>query len=55
MFVYDITSRDSFEKLEAEIAKIKQSVGEESFVGLLVATKSDKIDERVNFRLMIIV
>jgi len=50
VFVYDITSRDSFEKLETEIANVKQSVGEGSFVGLLVATKSDKLDERaVNY------
>mmetsp|Transcript_67691 Transcript_67691/g.78593 ORF Transcript_67691/g.78593 Transcript_67691/m.78593 type:complete len:289 (-) Transcript_67691:131-997(-) len=46
IFVYDMTSRASFEKIENEISKIVNCVGESRFLGLLVATNSDKTNER---------
>jgi GTPase SAR1 family protein len=46
VFVYDLTSYESFEKLEKEITKIRDCVGAEKFVGVLIATRSDEIDKR---------
>eukprot|EP00331_Platyophrya_macrostoma_P005877 CAMPEP_0176423092 /NCGR_PEP_ID=MMETSP0127-20121128/10090_1 /TAXON_ID=938130 /ORGANISM="Platyophrya macrostoma, Strain WH" /LENGTH=133 /DNA_ID=CAMNT_0017804001 /DNA_START=1 /DNA_END=402 /DNA_ORIENTATION=- len=46
IYVYDITSKASFEKIEEEIIKIKNCVGEANFKGILIATKSDKTEER---------
>ena len=46
IYVYDISSLESFEALPRWVEKLKQSVGEDEPVALVVGQKSDRVNSR---------